>query len=137
MDRAEALTRLGGSRIGHLGSVTPAGHPHLVPVTFALVGDSIVTAVDQKPKTTMNLQRLANVEYHRRATILADHYQEDWAELWWVRIAGPAVVHSDGHSWEAAREALTAKYDQYRRRPPEGPSIHIEIDKVTFWESTP
>ena len=137
MDRAEALARFSQSRIAHLGTVTPDSRPHAVPVTFARVGGSIVTMIDHKPKTTLNLQRLANVGHHGRATILVDYYDDDWTQLWWVRVDGLAKIHTEGDAWEAARDALAAKYEQYRMQPPKGPSIHLQIDKVTSWESTP
>ncbi len=136
MDRHEALTRLAGTRVARLATVRPDGKPHVVPVTFALVGGNVVTAVDHKPKTTRDLQRLANIEANRVASVLADHYDEDWERLWWVRIDGQASIYDEGEVYEGGIEALMAKYPQYRERAPDGPLIAISEDRVVSWEST-
>lgn len=106
-------------------------------VTFALVGATAVTAIDHKPKSTDRLQRLANVEANRRASLLVDHYEEDWSRLWWVRIEGAASIHHDGEIHADAIEALVDKYPQYADRPPQGAVIAIAQDLVTSWVSTP
>ena len=41
--------------------LTLRGRPHVVVVTFAVEGDAIHAAVDQKPKSGANLKRLRNV----------------------------------------------------------------------------
>lgn len=109
----------------------------MVVVTFALVGGNVVTAIDHKPKSTTRLQRLRNVEATRHASLLVDHYEEDWGRLWWVRIDGPASVHRSGEIHSSAVEALVAKYPQYADRPPEGPVVAIAQDRVSSWESIP
>lgn len=136
MDRAEALIRLARARSGHLGTVRPDGKPHVVVVTFAAMGGSVVTAIDHKPKRTQRLQRLVNIEANRSASLLVDHYDEDWDGLWWVRLDGPASIHRTGELWSGAVDALVDKYPQYRERPPEGPVIVIAQDRVTWWDGT-
>ena len=136
MDRAEALAFVSSGRVGHLGTVRPDGTPHLVPVTFALVGDVIVTMVDHKPKTTRRLQRLANIDANPTATLLVDEWSEDWDRLKWVRVDGAASIHNDDDVWARGREALTAKYPQYADRPPEGAAITISVDDVIGWSSS-
>ena len=76
--------------MGHLVTVRPNGRPHVVPVTYALAGNSVVTMIDHKPKTTDRLQRLINIENNPVATLMSDHYSEDWTALWWVREIGRA-----------------------------------------------
>jgi PPOX class probable F420-dependent enzyme len=137
VDRAEALARAASARSGHLATVRPDGTPHVVVVTFALVGATVVTAIDHKPKSTDRLQRLANVEANRRASLLVDHYEEDWSRLWWVRIEGLASIHHDGEFHADAIEGLVDKYPQYADRPPQGAVIAIAQDLVTSWVSTP
>jgi PPOX class probable F420-dependent enzyme len=121
--------RLAAARVGRLATVTAQGRPHVVPVTFALLGETIVTAVDAKPKSTRALRRLENVRATGRASLLVDHYEEDWARLWWVRVDGPAEVIDS----EAAIDALAAKYEQYRRARPAGPVIAIEPERWRSW----
>ncbi len=116
--------------MGRLATVTADGEPHLVPVCFALAGGRIVTAVDAKPKATRALRRLDNVRATGRASLLVDHYEEDWARLWWVRVDGPAaVVEPDGD----AMAALAAKYEQYRAQAPAGPVIALQPERWRSW----
>lgn len=137
MNRPEALKALSAARSGHLATITPEGQPHIVPVTFAVVDERVVTMVDHKPKTTTRLQRLANIQHNPQASLLADHYEEDWDELWWVRVDGLAQSHEEGDAWEEARRSLARKYDQYRERRPEGPAIVLTMDRITWWASIP
>jgi PPOX class probable F420-dependent enzyme len=126
---AIAEERVARARIGRLATVTATGRPHIVPVCFALAGRRIVTAVDAKPKATTELARLENVRATGRASLLVDHYVDDWSELWWVRIDGVAeVVRS-----ETAVDALVAKYEQYREMRPAGPVIAIEPERWQSW----
>ena len=96
MDEAEARSRFAASRVARLATVRPDGSPHLVPVVFALDGATIAFAVDDKPKSTRELQRLANIRADPRVSILVDHYDEDWAAVWWVRVDGRAPVAHAG-----------------------------------------
>jgi PPOX class probable F420-dependent enzyme len=126
---AIAEERLAAARVGRLATVTAAGRPHVVPVCFALTGGRIVTAVDAKPKATTALARLDNVRATGRASLLVDHYEEDWTRLWWVRVDGPAeVIESD-----AAIDALATKYEQYRAARPAGPVIAIAPERWRSW----
>ena len=134
MERAEALTRLGEARSGHLGTVRPDGRPQVLVVTFAMLGEDVVTAIDHKPKRTRHLQRLANIEANPAVSLLVDHYEEEWDRLWWVRVDGQARIHHTGGLWSGAIEALAEKYHQYRERPPDGPVIAVTPDRVTWWE---
>jgi PPOX class probable F420-dependent enzyme len=156
MNEAEARRRLVAGRVGRLATVTADGTPHLVPVVFATVDDVLYTAVDSKPKTTVALQRLANIDATGRASLLVDEYTEDWSTLWWVRVDGSArVLDVDGgerqrpvqrlggpgsaqpEARDSALEALTHKYPQYVSNPPTGPVIAIRLARWRWWEATP
>ena len=134
MDAEAARRRLAGARVGRLATVTGPGRPHIVPCCFVLEGERIFTAVDGKPKSTLALRRLDNIAAHAEVSLLVDHYEENWDELWWVRVDGRArVIESD----ELAAEALAAlaeKYEQYRILAPPGPVICVDI---TGWRSWP
>jgi len=129
MDEARCRARLSAARVGHLATVRPDGRPHVVACCFAVQGDRLWTAVDAKPKATTRLQRLDNVRAHPWASLLVDHYEEDWDELWWVRADGAAAVVVDGVEHEAAVGALVAKYPQYAVVPPDGPVIAVAVER--------
>lgn len=133
IDPWELLAR---AQVAALGTVGPKGWPHQVPVTFAVGDGRIVTMVDWKPKTGRRLQRLANIEANSHVSLMAHHYEDDWARLWWVRVDGEARVVTDGPEWEAAQAALVAKYGQYRERPPDGPVIAITPGKIVAWAAS-
>ena len=79
LDPGAARRLFGAAPVARLATVSPAGRPHLVPVTFVLdrqpgQPDHVYTAVDAKPKTTTRLQRLRNIQAHPQVALLADHY---------------------------------------------------------------
>lgn len=124
--------RFAAARVARLATADAAGRPHLVPICFALVDEQLVSAVDQKPKSTTALRRLHNIADNRAVTVLCDHYADDWTQLWWVRIDGVATVTGDAQH-PAALAALLAKYAQYRDDPPRGPVISVAIQRWTGW----
>jgi PPOX class probable F420-dependent enzyme len=118
------------ARVARLATVGPRGQPHAVPVCFALDGDTLYTAVDEKPKRSRRLQRLIDIEANPRVELLVDEYDEDWSRLRWTKLRGTAwVVDRD----ERALELLQAKYEQYCARPPRGPFIVVEVDERLEW----
>jgi PPOX class probable F420-dependent enzyme len=131
----EMRTRFASARVVRLATIRPDGSPHLVPVTFAIDHDVVAFAVDAKPKTTLRLQRLSNIEHDPRVSLLADAYAEDWSTLWWVRADGTGrrVDGAKADSWVAR---LRAKYDQYRASPPTGPVVEIRVDRWTGWRAS-
>ncbi len=119
-------------RVARLATVGPDGRPHVVPICFALDGDTLYTVIDQKPKSTRRLRRLANIEANPAVEVLIDHWDEDWSRLWWVRLSGQArVVEHDAR----ALELLVAKYPQYGAAPPEGPFIVVAIESRSSWRA--
>ena len=128
--------RLGGARVGHLASADASGAPHVVPVCFALEGDAVFWAVDQKPKSTRRLRRLANLRANPVAELVADHYQEDWSRLWWVRVQAEATVLEAGPESEHGLDLLAAKYEQYRERRPDGPVVRMAIRRWVGWSAS-
>jgi PPOX class probable F420-dependent enzyme len=136
MDADTARRRVESARVGHLGTVTSSGLPHLVPCCFVVDADHIYSAIDGKPKSTLALRRLANLRANAAASLLVDHYEEDWSALWWVRIDGRGRVADDEAERERALRLLGAKYDQYRRMPPPGPVIALDPQRWSWWEAT-
>ena len=131
----EARARLAAARVARLATVGLDGQPHLVPVTFALDGDLIYTAVDHKPKTTVNLRRLRNILQNPRVALLADRYAEDWDALWWVRVDGTATIVEYGPAAQHPIDVLAERYEQYRLSRPTGTVIIIQADRWTGWSA--
>jgi PPOX class probable F420-dependent enzyme len=137
VDQAEARRRAGQARVARLATVTGEGRPHLVPITFALDGDLLVTAVDAKPKRDRRLKRLANIAANPAVSVLVDAYAEDWSQLWWVRVDGTASIVERGEpTFDAAVELLVAKYGQYAEQRPAGPVIAVSVEAIRGWSAS-
>ena len=133
MDLRVAEQRVRDARVGRLGTVTPAGRPHLVPCCFALLGDIAYTAVDAKPKSTLELRRLQNIRATPATCLLIDHYDENWSLLWWVRLDGTARIVRSASEAERAKNVLTTKYTQYDHLDIAGPVVALEITAWVAW----
>lgn len=128
--------RVAEARVGRLATVGPDGDPHLVPICFAVLegdGDVIVSGTDEKPKTTYALRRLRNIAENPTATLLVDHYEEEWERIWWVRVDGRGRVVNDDAERELAVAALRAKYPQYEHIGIPGAVLAIDVDHWRGW----
>jgi PPOX class probable F420-dependent enzyme len=121
--------------IAVLATVGSDGRPHVVPVVFAVSGDVLYTAVDAKRKTTHRLRRLANIAANPNVSLLVDHYDENWTQLWWVRADGLAAVHESGAQMATGYALLRQKYPQYERIALDGPVVTVDVTRWSSWRS--
>ena len=133
MDGAEARRRFGEACVARMATADARGRPHVVPVVFAVDGEAIYSVVDAKPKRSLRLRRLANIEANPRVSLLVDRYDDDWAALWWVRADGTARLVGAGPDYERAIALLRAKYSQYEVWAPIGPAIVVSVDAWRGW----
>ena len=129
----EARARFASARVARLATAGPYGAPHIVPVTFALDGDRIVTAVDAKPKRAALVRRLVNIRANPRVSLLVDTYDEDWERLWWVRADGIARIVEDGPDLRHAFDRLRERYAQYATVALLGPAVVVEVEGWLGW----
>jgi PPOX class probable F420-dependent enzyme len=125
--------RVQAARSARLATIDPDGRPHLVPIVFALDGETLYTAVDAKPKRSRRLRRVENARERPDVTVLVDSYDEDWSALWWVRLRGRVRGLEAGDEAERALGLLAAKYEQYEREPPGVPVLAIDITEWRSW----
>ncbi len=124
----------GLARSGVLATHGHKGFPHLVPIVFGVVDDdTIVTAVDHKPKSTMNLMRLSNITKNPLVSVLVNDYCEDWSALWWARADGTATVTDSVE--ERLATSLIRRYEEYSELPPHGPWITIKVSQWSGWSA--
>jgi PPOX class probable F420-dependent enzyme len=131
-----ARSLLGRERVGHLGVLAPDGTPRVLPVTYALVHGTLVSAVDQKPKSVPG-ERLARVRWLRarpRATLTVDHYEDDWTALAWLQVIGTVTIR-DALAAPEALSALAARYAAYRELPPSGPLLVLTPERIAWWRA--
>jgi PPOX class probable F420-dependent enzyme len=136
----EMRRRVATAHAGHLATAGADGRPHLVVFVYALKGDTLYSTVDQKPKRSTELQRLRNIRQDPRVAVLVDHYDDDWSQLWWVRMDGTARIldtgdERPGDERERAVNALRGKFVQYREQPLDSPVIAIDVERWTGWEA--
>jgi PPOX class probable F420-dependent enzyme len=132
---ADAWGRVAVARVARLATVGPDNTPHVVPCCFALDDLVAYSAVDDKPKRTARLRRLADVEDRPVATLLIDEYDEDWTRLWWIRVGGPASVIKSGPVHDRAIRLLLGKYPQYFGHRLDGPVLAVELINWRTWEA--
>ena len=123
------------SPVAMLATSGPEGAPHIVPVVFAVHHDVVYTAVDAKRKSTRRLRRLANIEANPQVSMLVDHYEDDWAQLWWVRADGVAAIHYSGDEMAAGYSLLRKKYLQYQRIALDGPVVTVSVQRWASWQA--
>ena len=131
----DAADQFAQAPVAVLSTVGADGVPHVVPVGFAVVGDVLYTAVDAKRKSTHRLRRLANIAANPRVSLLVDHYDADWTQLWWARADGVAVVHDGGEEMAAGYAALRGKYPQYDRVALDGPVVTVAVTRWSSWHA--
>ena len=132
---------LEGQRVARLATADAAGAPHVVPVCFALLGDKLYIAIDEKPKGPLQgspgagLKRLRNIAANPSVALVADHYDDaDWSRLGWVMVRGRAEILHAGAEHRRAQDAVRARYPQVKAmRIDDRPVIAIRIDRVTAW----
>lgn len=130
----ECRARFQGARVLRLATADAQAQPHLVAATFAVVDNAVAIAIDHKPKRSTNLKRLRNITENPKVSLLVDHYDDDWANLWWVRADGLARVVDAGDAAEHV-SALVDKYSQYREHRPVGDVIMITVKRWSGWSA--
>jgi PPOX class probable F420-dependent enzyme len=127
--------RVQTASVARLATIDPDGRPHIVPIVFALDGETLYSAVDAKRKRSRRLRRIENARERPDVTVLIDHYEDAWDQLWWVRLRGRARVLDAGDEAEHALRLLAAKYEQYRREPPGRPVLAIDVLEWRGWSA--
>ncbi len=104
------------------------------PVTFARVADTLVTAIDAKPKQPNTTPaRIKRLQAAPRATLTVDRYDDDWTRLAWVQVLGMARVTD---LVDASRSALRTRYPQYDDTPLTGPLIALTPIRILTWRAS-
>ena len=128
------------TRVARLATADEAGTPHLIPVCYALDGDTVYSVIDRKPKRVgpTNLRRIRNITANPKVALLLDRYEEDWSWLWYVLLRGVASMLTRGPEHRWALILLRKKYPQYAGMELEGrPVIRARIYRAVAWGKLP
>ena len=127
---------LATARVGHLATAGRDGRPHVIPVCFAWLPPFVYSAIDAKPKRTTLLRRVRNIAETGRAALVVDRWSEDWKNLSYVLVEGPAELLEDGPERDEALILLTAKYPQYDDLPLVGNLvIKLTAERTVAWRA--
>ena len=122
-------------RVARLGFVDEEERPRVLPVTFAVAGQAVWSAIDEKPKRRVEPARLDALRRRPGAALLADVYHDDWERLAWVQLRGRVAILARDEAPGALR-ALAAKYAPYAERTPPGPLLRLDVERVTYWRAS-
>ena len=126
---------LAAERVARLAYVDEEDRPRVLPVTFAVAGDAVWSAIDQKPKRTPEPARVRHLRRRADAALVVDLYDDDWTRLAWVQLLGRVEVMPLESSPEALA-ALATKYEQYASQTPPGPLLKLSIERTLHWRAT-
>ena len=128
---------LAEARVGRLATADSAGRPHVIPVCFAYDGEAVYIVLDRKPKNVelIRLRRVRNILDNPQASLVVDHWDEDWSALRYVLVSCRAeLLDGDGEEEARAVSMLREKYRQYRDMDIEGnPVIKLTPLRFTAW----
>ena len=124
-------------RVARLATVDERGQAFVVPICYAFDGQTIYSALDEKPKTVAptRLKRVRNILANPRVGLVVDDYSEDWSRLAYVQIRGQAALVQRGTEEHAtAIGLLRAKYPQYQAMAIEQqPVVKIAPEHISAW----
>jgi PPOX class probable F420-dependent enzyme len=126
---------LAGARLAHLAFLDEHDRPRVLPVTFALAGGEVWSAIDSKPKRTAEPARVRLLRRRAEAALCVDRYDDDWSRLAWVQLLGRVDV-LDTAAGVRGLDALIAKYPQYREQPPPGPLLRLTVQRALSWRAS-
>jgi PPOX class probable F420-dependent enzyme len=123
------------SRVARLATADAKGAPHLVPVCYSIIGDSLYITIDEKPKRTdIPLKRLRNIAENPEVAVTVDRWDEDWSRLAWVMLRGRAEILNGGEEHDQAQARLRERYPQYRAMELDTlPVIAMRIARAASW----
>jgi PPOX class probable F420-dependent enzyme len=125
---------LATERVARLGFVDDRDRPRVLPVTYALAGGWVWSAIDEKPKRPGEPARVRYLRRRPEAALCVDRYSDDWSRLAWVQLLGRIEIIAVADS-AAALEALAARYQPYRERTPPGPLLRLSVERSLSWRA--
>lgn len=129
-----ARSLLESERVARLAYADEQERPRVLPVTFAVTGGAVWSAIDEKPKRPGEPARVRCLRRRPEAALLVDVYDEDWSRLAWVQLLGRVEVVTVESS-AAAVAALAAKYEPYAKRTPPGPLLRLDVERALRWRA--
>jgi PPOX class probable F420-dependent enzyme len=125
---------LATERVARLAFLDDEDRPRVLPVTYAMLGNSAWSAIDDKPKRAVEPARIRYLRRRRQAALCVDRYSDDWSELAWVQLLGRVSVVALDEAPDAMA-ALAERYAPYRERTPPGPLLRLSVERALSWRA--
>ena len=109
-----------------LATASKDGRPHVVPVVYALDGESIVIAVDYKTK------KLKNMRENPKVALVVDEHSPNRG----LMVEGDCEIFERGKEYLRLLQILFDRFVYYRRNPwgeGESPILKIRPTKAVMW----
>ena len=121
--------------VARLATADAKGGPHVVPICFVVIDDTLYLTIDGKPKgDPRRLKRLRNITENNQVAVIVDRYDDDWTQLGWIMLRGLAEIIECGAEHAKAQTALEGRYPQYRdMQLTDLPVIALRIERVVRW----
>ncbi|MGI9492735.1 MAG: TIGR03668 family PPOX class F420-dependent oxidoreductase [Geminicoccaceae bacterium] len=123
-------------RVARFATASIDGQPHVIPICYGLIKNTVYFTIDEKAKkqSGMPLKRLQNLIENPKASLVVDHYEEDWNRLGWVMLQGQAEILATGDEHALAQSRLRERYPQLQAMRIEAlPVVALRIDHVVSW----
>ena len=125
---------LESERVARLAYLDDGDRPRVLPVTYALSGEAVWSAIDDKPKRAAEPARVRYLRRRPQAALCVDVYHDDWSRLAWVQLVGRVAVIEVADAPDALN-ALAARYAAYRERTPPGPLLRLSVERALSWRA--
>lgn len=122
--------------VARLATADGQGQPHVLPICFVVIEDTVYFTIDEKPKSgdPRSLKRLRNIAENPQVAAIVDRYADDWGRLGWVMVRGRAEIIDQGEEHDRAQDALRTRYQPYREMDlADLPVVAIRIERVVRW----
>lgn len=120
------LSFLKSHELCRLATASKDARPHVVPVIYALDGESIIIAVDYGTK------KLKNLRENKKVALVVDEYRPNHA----VMVEGDCEILERGKEYLRLLQILFDRFEYYRNNPwgeGESPILKVKPTKVVMW----
>jgi nitroimidazol reductase NimA-like FMN-containing flavoprotein (pyridoxamine 5'-phosphate oxidase superfamily) len=120
------LSFLKSHELCRLATASKDARPHVVPVIYALDGESVIIAVDYGTK------KLKNLRENKKVALVVDEYRPNHA----VMVEGDCKILERGKEYLRLLQILFDRFEYYRKNPwgeGESPILKVKPTKVVMW----
>lgn len=123
--------------LARLATTNVDGSPHQVPIVFVWHAGCFWSPIDGKPKQNRQPLRVVNALANPSASVLIDHYEEDWSLLWWIRAQIEISVVELTEANKKVQQTTTAVVGKLKAKYPQYGSTEVLREPATMLSMSP